>query len=64
MRELNSYIRKEKPIHRRANTECAVGYYPNNKQHDERFPERDTEYTSDDECDEDGGYDIHNSNVE
>jgi hypothetical protein len=64
LRELISYIRKEKPIHRRANTECAVGYYPNNKQHDERFPERDTEYTSDDERKNDGRRDVHDSDIE
>ena len=63
MRELNSYIRKEIPIHRRANTECSVRYYSNNKQHDERFPERDTENTGDDEREDNGRYDIHDRNV-
>jgi|Laugresu1bdmlbsd_1035121.scaffolds.fasta_scaffold04615_3 hypothetical protein len=37
------HIWKDPLIHRRANTECAVGYYPDDKQHDERFPERETE---------------------
>lgn len=56
-------IREYQLIHRRPNTKCAVRDNPYQKQRDERFPQRDTEYARDDKCKKDSRRDIYYGNI-
>ena len=56
-------VRKHPLIHRRANTKYPVGNNPDQKQPDERFPERDAEHTSNKKRDDDRGYYINNRDI-
>lgn len=59
-----SYIRKHPLIHRRSNTECPVRYNSDQKQHDERFPEREPEDTGNHIRHHNSRSDINDRNIE
>jgi len=59
-----SYIRKHPFIHRRSNAERPVRYNSDQKQRNERFPEREPEDTGNHIRDEDSRSDINDRNIE
>jgi hypothetical protein len=58
-----SYIRKQPFIHRRTHAERPVRYNPDQKQHDERFPEYKPEEARDQKRNHDSRSDINDRDI-